>query len=32
LKIKTDDARRVYKTANNLTKRKKKEKIVEIVK
>jgi len=32
LQIKTDDARRVYKTANNLTKRKKKEKIVEIVK
>jgi hypothetical protein len=32
LQIKTNDARRVYKTANNLTKRKKKEKQIEIVK
>ncbi len=32
LQIKTDDARRVYKTAINLTKRKKKEKQIEIVK
>ena len=32
LQLETNDARRVYETANNLTKRKKKEKKIEIVK